>query len=454
MMRASILLPLLACPLVITPAHAEQPAQKDGSSPPTVTAGLLDSIPIIVPATTPPKAMAVYLSDRSGWRPPDDAAVAALKADGDVVLAVDFSKYAAKLDKPDDDDDCANGVGDIVDAAQTAQRQLGIQTYLPPIVVGSGEAATFAYAALSAAPPNTWGGAVGVGFANRLSLRLPICDAAKPSKTSDGKAYQYGFEKALPGNASLLVAPDLFSTIDKLADVRGDEVDVAQLDSDKLPEQIAHEVDDLASVARPFGNLPAIDLPANTAPRALAILISGDGGWRDLDKTMGEWLATQGVHVVGLDALHYFWSKRTPEALAKDIAFLIEAADPNDDLPVMLIGYSFGADTIPFAFPLLPKAVQDRTRLFGLLAPGKTTSFQVTISGWLGIDDSGYTITPAIAALPADRVICVYGEEDDDSACADHSLGKTTIVKTSGGHHFDGNYTAIAERFLDRIGGK
>lgn len=451
MMRASILLLLLACPLVMTPAYAEQTAQKDAGAPPTVTTGLLEKISIIVPASTPPKAMAVYLSDRSGWRPSDDAAVAALKADGDVVLAVDFSQYAAKLDKQDDDDDCADGVGDIVDAAQTAQRQLGIQTYLPPIIVGAGEAATFAYAALSAAPANTLGGAVGAGFTNRLGLRLPICNAAKASKTSDGMAYQYGFEKALPGNASLIVAPDLFNTIDKLADVRGDAIDVSQLDSATLPKQIAHEVDDLANVARPFGDLPAIDLPASTAPRALAILISGDGGWRDLDKTMGEWLATQGVHVVGLDALHYFWSKRTPEALAKDIAFLVDAADPEDDLPVMLIGYSFGADTIPFAFPLLPKALQDRTRLLGLLAPGKTTSFQVTISGWLGIDDSGYTITPAIAALPADRVICVYGEEDDDSACPDRSLGKTTTIKTSGGHHFDGNYTGIARRFLERI---
>ena len=117
----------------------------------------------------------------------------------------------------------------------------------------------------------------------------------------------------------------------------------------------------------------------------------------------------------------------------------------------MLIGYSFGADTIPFAFPLLPKAVQDRTRVLALLAPGQSTSFQVTISGWLGIGDSGYTIVPAIAALPADRVMCVYGEEDDDSACADQAVRAATIVKTTGGHHFDGNYTGIAQRFLDRL---
>ena len=71
-----------------------------------------------------------------------------------------------------------------------------------------------------------------------------------------------------------------------------------------------------------------MDLPSTTSPKAIAILVSGDGGWRDIDKSMGEWLSTKGVHVVGLDSLHYFWSKRTPEELAADIAKLVKDADP------------------------------------------------------------------------------------------------------------------------------
>ena len=422
-----------------------------GDGAPTVTAGLIGTIPIVVPAQATPRAMVLYLSDRSGWQPSDDDAVAALKDGGALVLPVDFSRYAEKLDAHAGS--CADVVGDIVDAAQTAQRQLGIQTYLPPIVVGAGEAATFAYAALTAAPPNTLGGAVGAGFANRLSLRLPICSASKASKTHDGKALQYGFEKDIPGRASLLVPAEAQEALEAAVAPRSDDITVIAIDPPTLPEQIAREVADLASVARPFGDLPAVDLPASTTPRALVILISGDGGWRDLDKTMGEWLATQGAHVVGLDALHYFWSKRTPQELARDIAFLVDAADSTDALPIMLIGYSFGADTIPFAFPLLPKAVQERTRVIGLLAPGRSTSFQITISGWLGIDDTGYSVVPALAALPADREVCVYGKQDTESACADTALRHATIVKTTGGHHFDGNYSGLAQRFLSRLGG-
>lgn len=446
MMRSTFAFVAVVC-LAASPLRADPPAPANTT---TVSAGLLDSIPITQPTTSPPKAMVLYLSDRSGWQPTDDAIVSALKAGGAVVLSVNFATYAEKLDK--DDGDCADVVGDIVDAAQNAQRQLGIQTYLPPIVVGSGEAATLAYAALSTAPANTLGGVVGAGFTNRLSLAKPVCEATKPVKTVDGKAYSYGFDDKLPGTATLLVGKDFFKAIDKASDPSGDKVSVEELEIESIPSQVAHEVADLASVARPFGDLPAVDIPANTTPRALCILISGDGGWRDLDKTIGEWLATQGVHVVGLDALHYFWAKKTPAQLAKDIAFLADAADANDNLPLMLVGYSFGADTIPFAYPLLPKVLQDRTRVIGLLAPGPSTSFQITIGGWLGINDTGYDVTPAIAKLPPETVVCVYGEEDDDSACADRSVSKATIVKTTGGHHFDGDYVGIAKRFLDRVG--
>ena len=85
------------------------------------------------------------------------------------------------------------------------------------------------------------------------------------------------------------------------------------------------------------------------------------------------------------------------------------------------------------------------------MAPGLTTSFQVTVSGWLDIDDSGYNIPKAISALPAGQVICIYGEEEHDSACANPSLKAVTIVKTKGGHHFDGDYTGLAQKFLDRM---
>jgi type IV secretory pathway VirJ component len=414
----------------------------------TVSSGRLENVRLLVPDADP-RAMVIYLSDRTGWAAKDDTIVSALRDAGDVVLGVDLNIYATALDKSDGE--CLYVVGELTDLAQVAQRTLNIQTYLPPILAGVGEGATFAYAALADAPPNTLGGAVASDFTNRLTTRLPFCPGSTATKTADGKAFSYAFDIAIPEPATLYVSQERVHTVQADATAQN-QMTVDTLNVDTPESQIVSSVGSMADEIEPFGKLPAIDLPATTKPEAVAILISGDGGWRDLDKTMGEWLSTQGVHVVGLDSLHYFWSKRTPQELANDIAELLKDADPTNKLPVMMIGYSFGADVIPFAWPLLSPDIQARTKVLALLAPSLSTSFQVTISGWLGIDDTENEVAPAIAALPADKVMCIYGEDDaDETACTDVTVPKSTVIQITGGHHFDGDYTAIARRFLRRL---
>jgi type IV secretory pathway VirJ component len=410
----------------------------------TVSAERLADIPIEVPDAAP-SSLIVYFSDRSGWTSHDDQLVEAFRAAGSVVLSVNLSKYAKALDA--DDGECLYVVGEITDLAQKAQRELDVATYLPPIVVGSGEGATFAYAALADAPDNTLGGAVAIRFENRLGLRLPFCPGAKATPVAGG-GFSYGFDRALPGAAYLFADPWRLDAINEQVDGT-DNVTVDALKSGQEAAQAIAAVKNLMENQTIFGDLPVVDIDPTEKPSALAIFVSGDGGWRDLDKTIGEWMAQKGIHVVGLDALHYFWSQRNPKEFAADLATLIEKGDPAGELPVMLIGYSFGADTLPFTWRYLAPELRERIRLVALLAPGQTTSFQVSVSGWLGVEDGDYKIVQAIAALPADRVLCVYGEEEDDSACPDKSLDSVTRIKTSGGHHFDEDYEKLGQALLD-----
>ncbi len=74
-----------------------------------------------------------------------------------------------------------------------------------------------------------------------------------------------------------------------------------------------------------------------------------------------------------------------------------------------------------------------------------TTSFQVTISGWLGIDDSGYDVPKAITALP--RIARSASTAGGGSFCLhDPGAGSLKRVETTGGHHFDGDYDGLAAR--------
>jgi len=407
-----------------------------------VTASRLVDIPISQPDNTP-TSLVVYLSDRSGWKPSDDAMVEAMREAGSVVLSVDFAKYGKALDA--DTGACLYVVGEITDLAQAAMRKLGITTYLPPVVAGSGEGATFAYAAIADSPANTLGGAVAVSFTNHMSLRLPFCPGAKATKVGGG--YTYGFDAKLPGGAYLLVDQKDFAAVEE-ATAGADDIALQALDAGKEAGQLVEAVQALMDELTPPGDLPVVDMPARGTARSIAIFASGDGGWRDLDKTMGEWMSQQGVHVVGFDSLRYFWSKRRPEEFASDLSDLVKQADPTGKLPVMLIGYSFGADTIPFTWPYLSQELKKRVRLVGLLALSKTTSFEVSVSGYLGMDDGEYRIAPAVAALPPRRVVCVYGEDEDDGACTDKLLDGVTRIKTAGGHHFDGDYAALGQQLM------
>ena len=49
---------------------------------------------------------------------------------------------------------------------------------------------------------------------------------------------------------------------------------------------------------------------------------------------------------------------------------------------------------------------------------------------------------------------CVFGEEEGpDSACTQPELAKLRKIQTTGGHHFDGDYDALAARLLAAMTG-
>lgn len=86
---------------------------------------------------------------------------------------------------------------------------------------------------------------------------------------------------------------------------------------------------------------------------------------------------------------------------------------------MLLIGYSFGADILPFAYNRLPPAQQAQVTALALLAPERGADFEVSISGWLGDHTATEQPTgPELQRIPPAKVLCIYGaDEADDSLC-------------------------------------
>ena len=114
------------------------------------------------------------------------------------------------------------------------------------------------------------------------------------------------------------------------------------------------------------------------------MIVSGDGGWASLDRDIGEALAAKGIPVVGLNSLRYFWRARTPDEAGRDLARILRHyLDAWKARDVVLVGYSLGAEVLPFMASRLPPDLRSRVRLVALLAPGRTASFEFHVSEWL-----------------------------------------------------------------------
>jgi type IV secretory pathway VirJ component len=199
-------------------------------------------------------------------------------------------------------------------------------------------------------------------------------------------------------------------------------------------------------------NIPVVEVPAGQAKDTVTLFLSGDGGWRDLDRDVAGEMAKIGYPVVGIDTLRYYWQHKSPEQSATDLSELMQHYRQKwGTKRFVLTGYSFGADVLPAIYNRMPEAEQQRVDAIILLAFARTGSFEIEVEGWLGNAGKEAATGPEMAKLPADKVVCIYGEEEvDESGCTEKtSVGEA--MKLPGGHHFDENYPALAQRLVDAI---
>ena len=198
--------------------------------------------------------------------------------------------------------------------------------------------------------------------------------------------------------------------------------------------------------------IPVVEVPAGQSADTVTLFLSGDGGWRDLDRAVAGEMAKLGYPVVGIDTLRYYWQHKTAEQSAADLAELMHHYRQKwGTKRFILTGYSFGADVLPAIYNRLDSEDQNRVDAIILLAFARSGSFEIEVEGWLGKDGQELPTGPDMAKLPASKVVCVYGvEEKDESGCTDTTaVGEKLALP--GGHHFDENYPALAKRLIDEI---
>ena len=456
----NVLAPILA---VFALAGAAMPAAAE-----KITAPGFGDIAVYRPADEI-ASVAVFLSGAGGWDKPSAALTAQLTDSNTLMLAIDTPALVRDLGHGKT---CALLAGTLQEIARSAEKQLNLPAYIEPMVVGYAEGATYAYAAVAEAPENTFKGGFGFSFAPKLTTERPLCKGqGLPPGEAAGTGYAIGKAKAL--SAPFTVLQGTADEVTAVADVHdffqnmegarivdldgaGHGFDKPDLFSDQLVDeywQIAGTDSNFkpANVSNVSGlkDLPLTEVrdPKAVEGETFAIFISGDGGWADLDDGVSGELSKLGIPVVGVSSLKYFWQARTPEGVAADVSMIADHyLSAWHKHHVLLIGYSFGADVIPFAANRLGPVAKKALRGIALLGPSHTGSFEFHVSDWISDSNAGLATKPEVDKLAPLPVICIHGEEEDNSLCPDLKGKGVTNVLLTGGHHLGGDYTDVADK--------
>jgi type IV secretory pathway VirJ component len=413
---------------------------------------------------TPPGnavSFVLFLSGDAGWNDASEALAQKLVKQGAMVTGIDLPKFRANLEA--DEAQCVFPDGDLENLSHFVQAYTHSATYLSPMLVGLDSGGTLAYAMLAQAPKDTFASALTVGFCPTFNWGKALCKGS-------GVEFEHsaGGVKFVP--ASKLGNPwvALQSSSDKMCRA-GDAASFAAkivgaasvtlaapqdapFDAAFAKLAAANHAAHAAPSPGALVDLPIVEVPAkaDAAPGdTFAILMSGDGGWAGLDQDIAGALAAAGIPVVGLDSLRYYWSARTPEGLALDTDrmiryYLARFAKKR----VLLVGYSQGADVLPFAVNRLPAASRQAVALTAILGMSEHAVFEFHVANWVSDDNSGPATLPEVNRITDIPVLCIYGEDESDSLCPKLDARKFIVVKVKGNHHFNGNYTGLAQEII------
>ena len=107
----------------------------------------------------PANGIVFLFSGMNGYTQGDAQTARQLAAAGALVVGIDLRKSFAKVQS---ESDCVYFVSDIEELSQLIQRSAGVQTYLSPIVAGTGSGGSMVMAIMAQSPDATIGHAVAV----------------------------------------------------------------------------------------------------------------------------------------------------------------------------------------------------------------------------------------------------------------------------------------------------
>jgi type IV secretory pathway VirJ component len=432
--------------------------------PDSLTIGKFGKVWIYKPAS--PKEVVLFISGDGGWRYGVIDMARALSDKGALVAGIDIRNYWKNAQQTPDA--CIYSSGDFETLSNFLQQKYNFRTYRKPILGGYSSGATLVYGLMAQAPLETYKGGIAMGFCPDIIGKKPLCEGSGLHHTvlPDGKGYDLLPRKDLTTPFAVLIG-----ALDKICDSEHTAAFMKNIPGERIYrlakvghgfsnqknwmpqflkayDDIVQHPEEKAPAAVNPGNLPVTVTPCENTSTDQPLLfgISGDGGWRGFIDNLGTDLTTHKIPVVGLDALHYFWSAKTPDQTTADVAnairFYLKKWNKNS---FVLLGYSFGANVMPFIVNRLPQDLRTKLRLVVLLSPDNRADFEFHFSSWLNkAHASTFMVLPEIQKMQGVHTMVFYGKDETHRPATALPNDVVQIVMVNGDHHYHYEHASMS----------
>ncbi len=461
MITASAVLAAVIVTIYFALLPRETPEAPDSILDEIVTTAGGDRVRLVHP-TGPEKGLIFFLDDEAA--PATSTAYAQQFASLNYSVAVIHT--AALLRTGGSPQNCIDVAGKLLALRKNLGKQLKLDADILPIVAGVGEGAAATYVALAQDDEHRFHAAISINFSPELHADTRLCRTETLVKSQKGGVLVLAPVARLPsswylfqgGSADAIEEARQFA--DQIRNAKFTTLNTNDAANSAQVLQILQWLDprltDQLSSDRSEGDLPLMEVtPRDTGSSdTMALMVTGDGGWAEADRGIANILAGHGIPTVALDSLSYFWKRRTPEETAVDVQnTMLDYMAKWHKKRVILIGFSFGADVLPFIANRIDDEYRKDIALVVLLSIGKSAAFEFQFSSWMDADTSAdrLPVPPEVGEMAWTRSLCIYGVSDAVADC--ESLGNlgVKVISMPGDHHFDNNYSALVQHILDNL---
>lgn len=203
-----------------------------------------------------------------------------------------------------------------------------------------------------------------------------------------------------------------------------------------------------------FARVPTDTLPVKTWPSPaatpLVLYISGDGGFNSFTTNLCNNINKSGYAVAAVNSKAYFWDKKTPEKTSADItAYLSSELEGRSNQQLVMIGYSFGADVMPFIVNRLDPEMKKKLVSVVLISPSTSTDFEIHWSDMFGGNAKrSMDVVAEINKMAVPKLASFFGSDEKDFPVNQVDLKNYRNVTLPGGHRFDGKTEELAQSII------